>query len=148
MSLKYSKLLNSEVDWSDEEIAAGKKYLKWEELNIKWEDIDLTWDEIFILLEVENIIRGGGGYGSKEYIDGNPWKQLKQEIGEEKTKKVIKLKKWEVCFLASQTQLRGTRTESKFTFNIAVRRRDGYILCLFCISVYIFFFVLFFKIYS
>jgi hypothetical protein len=91
MSLKYSKLLNSEVDWSDEEIAAGKKYLKWEELNIKWEDIDLTWDEIFILLEVENVIRRGGGYGYKEYVDGNPWSQLKQEIGEEKTKKVIKL---------------------------------------------------------
>ena len=92
MSLKYSKLLNSEVDWSDEEIAAGKKYLKWEELTLNWEDFDSPWsEELFILLEVENIIRGGGGYGSKEYIDGNPWKQLRQDIGEEKTKKVIKL---------------------------------------------------------
>lgn len=91
MSLRYSKLLNSEVDWSDDEIAAGKKYLKWEELNIKWEDIDLHWDEIFILLEVENIIKRGGGYGYKEYVDGNPWKQLREDIGEEKTKKIIKL---------------------------------------------------------
>ena len=91
MSLKYSKLLNSEVDWSDDEIAAGKKYLKWEELTINWEDLDLHWDEVFILLEVENIIKKGGGYGYKEYVDGNPWSQLKQEIGEEKTKKIIKL---------------------------------------------------------
>ena len=48
-------------------------------------------EEVFILLEVENLIKGGGGYGYKEYLDGNPWKQLKKEIGEEKTKKVIKL---------------------------------------------------------
>jgi hypothetical protein len=92
MSLKYSKLLNSYVDWSDEEISAGKKYLKWEELNIKWEDFDLPWsEEMSILLEIDNLIRGGGGYGYKEYVDGNPWKQIRQEIGEEKTKKVIKL---------------------------------------------------------
>jgi len=91
MSLKYSKLLNNYVDWSDEEIAAGKKYVKWDELNIKWEDLNLTWDEIFILLEVEDNIKRGGGYGYKEYVDGNPWKQLREDIGEEKTKKVIKL---------------------------------------------------------
>jgi hypothetical protein len=92
MSLKYSKLLDSYVDWSDEEIAAGQKYLKWEELNLKWEDFNLPWgEEIFILLEVENIIKRGGGYGYKEYVDGNPWKQLREDIGEEKTKKVIKL---------------------------------------------------------
>jgi len=91
MPLKYSKLLNNYVDWSDEEIAAGKKYVKWDELNIKWEDLNLTWDEIFILLEVEDNIKRGGGYGYKEYVDGNPWKQLREDIGEEKTKKVIKL---------------------------------------------------------
>ena len=91
MSLKYSKLLNSEVDWSDDEKKKRKKYLKWEELTINWEDLDLHWDEVFILLEVDNIIRRGGGYGYKEYVDGNPWSQLKQEIGEEKTKKIIKL---------------------------------------------------------
>ncbi len=91
MSLRYSKLLNREVDWSDEEISIGKKYLKWEEVTINWEDLDLHWDEVFILLEVEQLIRRGGGYGYKEYVDGNPWKQLKEDIGEEKTKKVIKL---------------------------------------------------------
>jgi hypothetical protein len=54
MSLKYSELLDSYVNWSNEEILVGKKYLKWEELTIKWDDLDLTWDEVFILLEVEN----------------------------------------------------------------------------------------------
>jgi hypothetical protein len=91
MSLKYSKLLNSYVDWTEDEISVGKKYLKWEELTINWEEVDLTWEEVFILLEVEKVIRGGGGFGQKEYEDGNPWKQLTKEIGEEKTKKVIKL---------------------------------------------------------
>ena len=91
MSLKYSELLDSYVNWSDEEILAGKKYLKWEELTIKWDDLDLTWDEVSILLEVENVIKRGGGYGYKEYVDGNPWSQLKKDIGEEKTRKVIKL---------------------------------------------------------
>jgi hypothetical protein len=91
MSLIYSKLLNNEVNWSDDEISSGKKYIKWEELTIKWEEIDLTWDEIFILLEIDNIIKKGGGYGYKEYVDNNPWSQVKREIGEEKTKKVIKL---------------------------------------------------------
>ena len=91
MEQKYSNLLNSYVDWTDEEISLGKKYLKWEEMTINWENVDLLWEEVFILLEVENLIKGGGGYGYKEYLDGNPWKQLKKEIGEEKTKKVIKL---------------------------------------------------------
>ncbi len=85
----YSSLLKRNVDWSDEEIAARKKYLKWEEVTIKWEEVNLTWDEVAILLEVIN--RGGGGYGYKEYIDGNPWKQSRKEIGEEKTRKLIKL---------------------------------------------------------
>ena len=91
MTQKYSKLLDSYVDWTDEEISAGKKYLKWEEMTISWESVDLLWEEVFILLEVDGVIKRGGGYAYKEYVDGNPWKQLKTEIGEEKTKKVIKL---------------------------------------------------------
>lgn len=91
MSLIWSKLLQKNIEWSDEEIAAKEHYIKWEELNLKWEDIDLTWDEIFILLEVDVVIKKGGGYGYVEYEKNNPWKKLKKEIGEEKTKKVIKL---------------------------------------------------------
>jgi hypothetical protein len=89
MSLKYSSLLGTNVDWSDEETSNGKKYLDWDELNLKWENIDMTWDEIFIILEVK---RGGsGGYPFKDYIDGNPWNKLRENIGDEKTEKIIKL---------------------------------------------------------
>ena len=93
MPIKYSPLLNSDLNWTDDEIATGKKWLKWEEMTINWENVDLTWDEVFILLEVDQLVRkgGGGGYSYKEYVDGNPWKQVKKELGEEKAKKLIKV---------------------------------------------------------
>lgn len=93
MPIKYSTLLNSDLNWTDEEVAAGKKYLKWEEMTINWENVHLTWDEVFILLEAEEMIRrgGGGGYAYKDYVDGNPWQQAKKDLGEEKTKKLIKV---------------------------------------------------------
>lgn len=94
MTIKHSNLLKSDLDWTADEISAGKKWLKWEEMTINWESIDLTWDEVFILLEVENIIRrggGGGGTGLKEYMDGNPWRQVNEKIGIEKTKSLIKV---------------------------------------------------------
>ena len=94
MPIKHSNLLNNDLDWTEDEISTGKKWLKWEEMTINWERIDLTWDEVFILLEVENIIRrggGGGGTGLKEYMDGNPWKQVNEKIGIEKTKSLIKV---------------------------------------------------------
>ena len=93
MPIKHSTLLNSDLNWTDDEISVGKKWLKWEEMTINWESIDFTWDEIFILLEVEQLIRrgGGGGSGMKEYVDGNPWKQVNEKIGIEKTKSLIKV---------------------------------------------------------
>ena len=91
MPIKHSTLLNSDLNWTDDEISVGKKWLKWEEMTINWESIDLTWDEIFILLEVESLIRRGGGSGMKEYVDGNPWKQVNEKIGIEKTKSLIKV---------------------------------------------------------
>ena len=93
MPIKHSNLLNSDLNWTDTEISIGKKWLKWEEMTINWESINLTWDEIFILLEVEQLIRrgGGGGSGMKEYVDGNPWKQVNEKIGIKKTKSLIKV---------------------------------------------------------
>jgi hypothetical protein len=93
MPIKHSTLLNSDLNWTTDEISVGKKWLKWEEMTINWESIDLTWDEIFILLEVDQLIRrgGGGGSGMKEYVDGNPWKQVNEKIGIEKTKSLIKV---------------------------------------------------------
>lgn len=92
MALKYSPFLNSFVDWTPEEIAASKKFLDWEEVTVKWENVDLLWEEVFILLEVGEVIRRGGFTpGYQEYVDGNPWKRLSEEIGKEKTKKVVKV---------------------------------------------------------
>jgi hypothetical protein len=88
----YSNLLNADMNWTDQEYAAGKKYLKWEEVTLKWEDVDLTWDEVFILLEVfRRKGGGGGGLYRDEYEKNNPWKKMAKDFGEENTKKVIKL---------------------------------------------------------
>jgi hypothetical protein len=84
---RKSSYLNSSVYWSDEEIKRRKKYLTWEEISLNWENVHLTWDEVFILLEIGS----GAPSGMKEYVDGNPWMQTKKELGEEKTKKLIKL---------------------------------------------------------
>ena len=89
MPTVYSKLLNADLNWTDEEYAAKKKYLKWEEVTLKWEDVDLTWDEVFIVLEL--VRRGGGGAYRDEYEKGNPWRKMAKDLGEENTKKVIKL---------------------------------------------------------
>jgi hypothetical protein len=66
-----------------------KKYLKWEEVNSFWEQTNYSWEDVAILIEVNNIIHGGGGYA--EYVKGNPWEKLRKDLGEEKTKRVIKL---------------------------------------------------------
>lgn len=86
------------LEWSDAEYSARKKYLKWEELNIKWEQVDLAWDEVFILLDVFQKIKGGGGMGSpyradsyQKYVQGNPWKQVQKDLGKEAAKKLIKV---------------------------------------------------------
>ena len=89
MPTVYSKLLNNELNWTDGEYTAGKKYLKWEELTLKWEDVDLTWDEVFVVLEVLGRKGGSGAYWDQ--VKGNPWEKMRKDIGDEKTKKVIKL---------------------------------------------------------
>jgi hypothetical protein len=94
MPLIYSPLLNQDVNWSDLEYSVGKKYLKWEEVNLKWENVELTWDEVFILLEVvsRRVSGGGSGYPHKgEYEKNNPWRQLNKDLGRENTDKIIKL---------------------------------------------------------
>lgn len=90
MPLIHSNLLNADLNWTNDEVSAGKKYLKWEEVTLKWENVDLTWDEVFILLEIKSIRHGGGAYRG-EYEKGNPWMQMSKDIGEENTKKIIKL---------------------------------------------------------
>lgn len=63
------------------------EYLKWENLDMLWNAVDMNWESV--LIEVANVIKRGGG--ANAYIKGNPWEKTKQEIGEEKTKKFIKI---------------------------------------------------------
>lgn len=66
-----------------------KVYLKWEEVDMAWSEVDMLWEEVYILVEVGGLIKRGGGISS--YVKGNPWDITKRELGEEKTKKFIKL---------------------------------------------------------
>jgi hypothetical protein len=93
-----------------------KIYLNWEDVNILWEQVDMTWEEVYILQEIGAVIRrrGGGGDGAlMDYIKGNPWdvtkKEIEKEVGEEKTKKFIKL----VCRINGLDYEEATEPNSK-----------------------------------
>jgi hypothetical protein len=67
-----------------------KKYLKWEEVDSIWDDTNYLWEDVAIFIEISDLVnRGGGDYAA--YVKGNPWEQLRKDLGEEKTKRVIKL---------------------------------------------------------
>ena len=66
-----------------------KYYLKWEEIDFTWDHLDMLWEDISILREIAGVIRRGGG--SMAYVQGNPWDKTRQAVGEEKTKKFIKI---------------------------------------------------------
>jgi hypothetical protein len=66
-------------------------YLDWQEVNINWEDLELDWEDVYILIEAKQRAGGGSGSGLREYIQGNPWKNFKRDLGEEKADKFIKL---------------------------------------------------------
>ena len=75
-----------------------KKYLFWPELNYLWTDIAredgfMLWPDIALIEEVQRVLRGGGSKGDlqKEYEEGNPWRKLTEELGEEKTERFIKI---------------------------------------------------------
>lgn len=89
----YSSLLQRLIDWTDEEILLGKKFLDWDEITIHWEDLNLHWEDIFIILESKK--GGSGGSPQREeltrYMEGNPWRQLRDKVGEEKAEKIVKV---------------------------------------------------------
>lgn len=96
MAEYYSSLLQAFIDWTDQEIENGKKFLDWNEVSIQWQNIDIHWEDIFILLERKK----GGSSGSgdpyrgevlKRYVEGNPWKQARKELGEEKAENLVKV---------------------------------------------------------
>ncbi len=95
MSQYFSTLLNTLIDWTDEEISIGRKFLDWNEVSIHWDDLNLHWEDIFILLEIK---RGGSSAPPVQkgdldilYKEGNPWRKLKENLGEEKAERVIKV---------------------------------------------------------
>lgn len=66
-----------------------KVYLEWENVNQNWDDLHMLWEEVVLITEVAQVIKKAGGMS--EYARGNPWDITKREIGEEKTKKFIKI---------------------------------------------------------
>jgi hypothetical protein len=66
-----------------------KVFLEWENVFTNWEDLDQVWEDVHILIEVAESIKRGGGLSS--YVKGNPWDKTRKELGEEKTKKFIKI---------------------------------------------------------
>lgn len=93
MGSYFSSLLNRLIDWTDEEISLGKKFLDWSEVEINWNELNLHWEDVFILLEIK---RGGSSSLQRPeleslYKESNPWRKLRQDLGEEKTEKVIKV---------------------------------------------------------
>lgn len=71
-----------------------KIYLEWENVNFLWENVNLLWEEVYILIEISESRKRGGGSGGRslsEMLKDNPWDQSKKILGEEKAKKFIKL---------------------------------------------------------
>lgn len=68
-----------------------KKYLEWENVNSLWEDSNYLWEDVSILIEVNEFIQKIRGGAGSRYEKDNPWKLVKENFGEEKTNKVIKI---------------------------------------------------------
>lgn len=66
-----------------------KKYLNWDDCDLTWKNMNFIWEDVSIFIEIDKIIRGSGGYA--DYVKGNPWNRLKNDIGEKDAKKIIKL---------------------------------------------------------
>lgn len=74
----------------------NKIFLKWEEINMPWENINrdgilLTWEDISIISHVGKSVQRGDTREYEEWIKNNPWKQIRKDIGEEKTERFIKI---------------------------------------------------------
>lgn len=66
-----------------------KVYLEWENTDFTWDQLDMLWEEVVIIKEVGELIKRGGGAGA--YVRGNPWEKTREQLGEEKTKKFIRI---------------------------------------------------------
>ena len=66
-----------------------KVFLEWENTNFTWDNLDMLWEDVAILIQVGEVIKRGGG--STAYVKGNPWEKTRQELGDEKTKRFIRI---------------------------------------------------------
>ena len=66
-----------------------KVYLEWENVDFTWDHLDMLWEEVVLIKEVGELVRRGGGSGA--YVRNNPWEKTREELGEEKTKKFIRI---------------------------------------------------------
>ena len=66
-----------------------KVYLEWENTDFTWDHLNMLWEEVAIIKEVGELIRRGGG--GNAYVKGNPWEKTREQLGEEKTKKFIRI---------------------------------------------------------
>ncbi len=69
---------------------SNKVFLEWENVNFTWDNLDMLWEDVAILIEVGEVVKRGGG-GLASYVRDNPWDITRRELGEEKTKKFIKI---------------------------------------------------------
>ena len=71
--------------------------LLWNQINNLWCQIQdsngvyMMWDDIYLIEEVSRVMRGGGTDAYEEYVAGNPWPKLSEQIGKEKTERFIKI---------------------------------------------------------
>jgi len=69
---------------------ANKVYLEWENVDQNWENVFQVWEEVILIQEVAKAIGGSPG-GISDYVRNNPWSKMTEQLGEEKTKKFIKI---------------------------------------------------------
>ena len=68
---------------------SNKVYLEWENVNKNWEDVDQVWEDVILLEEIVKLV--GGSSGLSDYVRNNPWRRIREQLGEEKSKKFIKI---------------------------------------------------------
>jgi hypothetical protein len=102
-----------------------KVFLEWENTNYTWDNLDMLWEDVAILIEVGGAVRRGGGLGS--YIEGNPWDKMRRDVGEEKTKKFVKLfckvngfEYEEVIQLKPEIKIKTTHFETTFNESLKI----------------------------
>lgn len=102
-----------------------KVFLEWENTNYTWDNLDMLWEDVAILIEIGGAVKRGGGLGA--YIEGNPWDKMRRDVGEEKTKRFIKLfckvnelEYEEVIQIKPEIKIKATQFEKTFNESLKI----------------------------